>query len=72
MRILQSLLAAVARLRTIERYHDAMLRHVLACWEDPFSVDDESGMLHLSHIACNVAFMLALHKEMQDGTEQKT
>ena len=57
---------------SIERYHDAMLRHVLACWEDPFSVDDESGMLHLSHIACNVAFMLALHKEMQDGTEQKT
>ncbi len=57
---------------SIERYHDAMLRHVLACWEDPFSVDDESGLLHLSHIACNVAFMLALHKEMQDGTEQKT
>ena len=57
---------------SIERYHDAMLRHVLACWEDPFSVDEESGLLHLSHIACNVAFMLALHKEMQDGTEQKT
>lgn len=57
---------------SIERYHDAMLRHVLACWEDPFSVDEESGLLHLSHIACNVAFMLALHKEKQDGTEQKT
>ena len=57
---------------SIERYHDAMLRHVLACWEDPFSVDEESGLLHLSHIACNVAFMLALHKEKQDGTEQET
>lgn len=56
---------------SIERYHDAMLRHVLACWEDPFSVDEESGLLHLSHIACNVAFMLALHKERQDGTEQE-
>lgn len=57
---------------SIERYHDAMLRHVLACWEDPFSVDEESGLLHLAHIACNVAFMLALHKEKQDGTEQET
>ena len=56
----------------VDRYHDAMLRHVLACWEDPFTVDEESGLLHLSHIACNVAFMLALHKEKQDGTEQET
>ena len=37
-----------------------MLRHVLACWNDPYSVDPESGLLHLEHIACNVAFMLAL------------
>ena len=47
----------------VERYHEALLRHVLAIWNDPFSVDNESGLLHLSHIACNVAFMLALHKE---------
>ena len=48
--------------RTVEpeRYHQAMLRHVLACWSDPYSVDPESGLLHLEHIACNVAFMLAL------------
>lgn len=43
-----------------KRYHQAMLRHVLACWNDPYSVDPESGLLHLEHIACNVAFMLAL------------
>lgn len=48
---------------SIDRYHEALLRHVLAIWNDPFSVDEESGLLHLSHIATNVAFMLALHKE---------
>lgn len=47
----------------VDRYHEALLRHVLAIWNDPFSVDEESGLLHLSHIATNVAFMLALHKE---------
>ena len=46
-----------------ERYHDAMLRHVLACWNDPWSEDPESGLMHLEHIACNVAFLLALRKE---------
>ena len=43
-----------------ERYHDALLRHVLACWNNPYSVDPESGLLHLEHIACNVAFLLAI------------
>ena len=52
----------------VDRYHEALLRHVLAIWNDPFSVDEESGLLHLSHIATNVAFMLALHKE-EEGTE---
>ena len=48
---------------SVDRYHEALLRHVLAIWNDPFSVDEESGLLHLSHIATNVAFMLALHEE---------
>ena len=46
-----------------ERYHEAMLRHVLAAWDDPYSVDPESGLLHLEHIACNVAFLLEMYKE---------
>ena len=53
-----------------DRYHDAMLRHVLACWVDPWAVDEESGLLHLEHIACNVAFLLAL-KEGNDGESKK-
>lgn len=53
-----------------ERYHDAMLRHVLACWNDPFAVDPESDLLHLEHIACNIAFLLASHRRAQDGPEK--
>lgn len=49
-----------------ERYHDAMLRHVLACWNNPWAEDPESGLLHLEHIACNVAFLLALRKEVKE------
>lgn len=52
------------------RYHEAMLRHVLACWDDPWAVDLESGLLHLEHIACNVAFMLQMREDGQDGASQ--
>lgn len=52
-----------------ERYHDAMLRHVLACWNDPYAVDTESGLMHLEHIACNVAFLLAQKAEMERMAE---
>ena len=47
----------------IERYHEALLRHTLAIWDDLNARDKESGLLHLSHIACNVAFILELMKE---------
>ena len=46
-----------------ERYHDALLRHVLRAWNDPYAVDPESGLLHLEHVACNIAFLLAMRKE---------
>ena len=49
-----------------KRYHQAMLRHVLACWNDPYSLDPESGLLHLEHIATNIAFLLAL-KGVEDN-----
>ena len=47
----------------IERYHEALLRHTMAVWNDINARDKESGLLHLSHIATNVAFMLELMKE---------
>lgn len=49
----------------IGRYHEALLRHTLAIWEDFKAKDKESGLLHLSHIATNVAFILELMNEME-------
>lgn len=42
-----------------KRFHEAMLRHCLACWEDPGAVDPESGLPHLWHLMCNGAFLCA-------------
>lgn len=44
----------------MERYHQALLRHTMAVWNDIQARDKESGLLHLSHIACNVAFLLEM------------
>ena len=46
-----------------ERYHEAILRHVLEIWEDPFAVDPDSGLYHLQHIATNIGFLLQMRKE---------
>lgn len=46
-----------------EKFHEAMLRHCLAIWEDPFAVDPESGLPHLWHLMCNGAFLCAMMKE---------
>lgn len=45
-----------------ERYRDAMMRHMCAYISDPQGVDEESGLPHLWHLACNVAFLCALEK----------
>ena len=52
---------------SIERYRDAMFRHMLSYLEDPYGVDEESGLLHLDHLACNVAFLCELQKEEKNG-----
>lgn len=51
--------------RTVEpqQYRDALYRHWLAYLEDPQGVDAESGLPHLWHVACNVAFLIEM--EMQ-------
>lgn len=43
-----------------ERYWDALYRHLLACVDDPLSIDEESGLPHLWHLACNAAFLCEL------------
>ena len=42
-----------------ERWHEALLRHVLAIWNDPTHIDEESGLPSLWHVACNAAFLCA-------------
>ena len=49
-----------------ERYHEAMLRHTLASWKDPYAVDPESGLLHLEHICCNAVFLLEMRKTPEE------
>ena len=43
-----------------ERYRDALYRHWLAYLDDPSGLDKESGLPHLWHLACNVAFLIEL------------
>ena len=42
---------------SLERYINALLRHTLKFWEDPYMLDDESGLPHYKHMACNMAFI---------------
>ena len=44
------------------RYWDAAYRHLLDCIDDPESIDEESGLPHLWHLACNIAFLCELRK----------
>lgn len=46
-----------------QRYWEATLRHALAAWDNYEAIDDESGLPHLAHMACNIAFILQTMKE---------
>lgn len=48
--------------RTVEpqRYRDALYRHWTAYLEEPNGADAESGLPHLWHVACNVAFLIEM------------
>ena len=54
-----------------ERYRDALFRHCLLYIEDPFGLDEESGLPHLWHLACNVAFLCELQKGQYKEKENK-
>lgn len=43
-----------------KRYRDALMRHLMAYLDDPKSVDEESGIPHYKHMACNMAFLAEL------------
>ena len=46
-----------------KRYRAAFMRHVCAWLKNPHGVDAESGLPHIWHVACNVAFLIELDKE---------
>ena len=45
-----------------QRYRDALYRHWLAYLSGEQN-DEESGLPHLWHLACNVAFLIELERE---------
>ena len=48
------------------RYVAALLRHLCAYMRDPKSKDEESGLYHLFHAACNINFLVdRLSKEKE-------
>lgn len=49
-----------------QRYRDALYRHWLA-YLDGEKVDEESGLPHLWHLACNAAFLI----EMEGQSEKQ-
>lgn len=52
-----------------ERYRDAAFRHLCAYLDDPQGVDEESGLPHLAHLACNIAFLCEMEGAEMNGTD---
>lgn len=46
-----------------ERYKNALLRHTLAFLDDEDSIDEESGIPHYKHMACNLAFLCEMKRD---------
>ena len=59
-----------------ERYRDAAYRHFMAYLDDPDGADKESGLPHLWHLACNIAFLCEMEipvdkfKRYMDDTDK--
>lgn len=49
-----------------ERYRDAAFRHFMAYLDDPQGSDDESGLPHLWHLACNIAFLCEMENHIYE------
>lgn len=54
------------------RWREAAFRHFLAYLDDPLGLDEESGLPHLWHLACNIAFLCELDDPYRQQTEQHT
>lgn len=54
-----------------ERYIDAAYRHWIKYVEDNNSVDEESGLPHLYHCCCNLAFLCEFDKVEREARETR-
>jgi len=45
------------------RYKAALMRHLCKYLRDENGVDEESGLPHLWHVACNIAFLIELQTQ---------
>ena len=50
----------------LRRYINALLRHALAFAESANSIDEESGIPHYKHLACNAAFICHMMAERDE------
>ena len=50
----------------VERYRNALFRHLFQYLREPYGIDQESGLPHWYHVTCNVAFITQM--EMEAGT----
>ena len=54
-----------------EKWQEALLRHVLAIWDNPLAIDEESGLPALWHVATNVAFLCSAYKrDLEEEREE--
>ena len=53
----------------IQRYRDAAFRHFMAYLDDSHGNDKESGLPHLAHVACNIAFLCELENKEKQNSE---
>lgn len=56
----------------VERYRAALMRHLCNYLRNPGGVDEESGLPHLWHMACNIAFLCELERSEKNGPEKVT
>lgn len=55
-----------------ERYQHALMRHICEWLDDPHGKDEDSGLPHLWHVACNVAFLLELDNPKRVEAKSET
>ena len=54
-----------------KRYRAALMRHICQWLRDPHGIDEDSGLPHLYHIACNVAFLLEIDNKRDVINEEE-